>query len=207
MGQSSALKNPRMRQIALILRRLGTVTGVLLLITAGVVATVGSVEASWLCKYYAWRNHDVRYRTVLKYSTEQTRAAQRKYAPLPKEGVYAIVRLYEIEPEAAETRPCRNLVINKRLFLQRKDDPEFVLRERSEFYAEDGTLIISNTQDLTEQLLRSGYYIAADALPIPEDAPPGNYRLVTKLLLSKKGRTMVFQLASTETQYRILALD
>ncbi len=191
----------------LALRRFGTVTHALILITAGLVASAGSVEASWLCKYYAWRNDDVRYRTTLKYSTERTRGAQQEYAPLPEKGVYAIVRLYEIEPEAAETRPCRNLLINKRLFLQRKDDPEFVLRERSEFYAEDGTLIVSNTQDLTQQLPRTGYYVGTDALPIPADAPPGSYRLVTKLLLSKKGRTTVFLLASAEIRYRILPLD
>jgi hypothetical protein len=196
-----------MTSIALARLRLGIVTRAVVLLTAGLLATAGSVEASWLCKYYAWRNDDLRYRTVLKYSTEQTRAARKKYAPLPEKGVYAMVRLYEIEPEAPETRPCRNLLINKRLFLQRKDDPDFVLRERSEFYAEDGTLIVSNTQDLTQQLPRSGYYIAADALPIPEDAPPGNYRLVTKLLLSKKGRTTAFLLASAEIHYRILALD
>lgn len=195
-----------MTQIMLALYRLGTVTRTLILITAGIVVAL-PVEASWLCKYYTWRNDNARYRTVLEYSTEQTRMAQQHYAPLPDKGVYAIVRLYEIKPEAAEIQPCRNLMINKRLFLQRKGDPEFVLRERSEFYAEDGTLIVSNTQDLTQQLLRSGYYIAADELPIPEDAPPGSYRLVTKLLLSKKGQTAVFLLASAEIRYRILPLD
>jgi hypothetical protein len=196
-----------MTQIVYILCRLSTAILAVILITAGLAVTTVPVEASWLCKYYAWRNDDVRYRTTLRYSTEQTRTAQKKYPPLPDKGVYAIVRLYEIEPEATETRPCRNLLINKRLFLQRKADPDFVLRERSEFYAEDGTLIVSNTQDLTQQLLRTGYYIAADALPIPEDAPPGGYRLVTKLLLSRKGRTTVFLLASAEIHYRVLAFD
>jgi adenylate kinase family enzyme len=195
-----------MMQIMLTLCRLVTVTRTLMLITAGIVVAL-PVEASWLCKYYTWRNDNVRYRTVLEYSTKQTRLAQQQYAPLPDKGAYAIVRLYEIQPEATEIQPCRNLMINKRLFLQRKDDPEFVLRERSEFYAEDGTLIVSNTQDLTQQLLHSGYYTAADELPIPEDAPPGSYRLVTKLLLSKKGRAKVFLLASAEARYRILPLD
>lgn len=184
-----------------------TVTRALIVITVYFALGAGTVEASLLCKFYAWRNDDVRYRTNFKYSEEQTRVAQQKYTSLPDKGVYAIVRLYELAPEAGETRPCRNLSINKRLFLQRKDDPEFVLRERSEFYAEDGTLIASNTQDLTEQLRRSGYYVASDALPIPEDAPPGSYRLVTKLLLSKKGRRAVFLLASTEIRYQILPLD
>ncbi len=194
-----------MTQIILTRRRLGVLTSTLILIAASIVVAL-PVEASWLCKYYAWRN-DARYRTLLEYSTEQTRVAQQHYAPLPDKGVYAVVRLYEIEPETAEIQPCRNLTINKRLFLQRKDDPEFVLREHSEFYAEDGTLIVSNTQDLTQQLLHSGYYIAADELPIPEDAPPGRYRLVTKLVLSKKGQTAVFVLASAEVRYRILPLD
>jgi hypothetical protein len=191
-------------QITFTLCRLGHAA--LILIAAGILVALPA-EASWLCKYYAWRNEDVRYRTVLEYSAKQTRVTQQQYAPLPENGVYAIVRLYEIELETAEIQPCRNLLINKRLFLQRKDDSEFILQERSEFYAEDGSLIVSNTQDLTQQLLRSGYYIAADELPIPEDAPPGSYRLVTKLLLSKKGRARVFLLASAEVSYRILPLD
>jgi hypothetical protein len=196
-----------MTQIVFPFRDLCTLSRALILITACLGMTASTVEASLRCKLYAWRNDDVLYRTSLAYSQEQTRVAQEKYPPLPEKGVYAVVRLYKIEPEAAETRPCRNLLINKRLFLQRKDDPEFVLRERSEFYAQDGTLIVSNTQDLTQQLLRSGYYVASDALPIPEDAPPGSYRLVTKLLLSKKGRHAVFLLGSAEIRYQILPLD
>lgn len=195
-----------MKQAMLTLCRLGAITRLSIFIAASVIVA-GPVQASWLCKYYAWRNDDVRYRTTLKYSEEKTRTAQQKYAPLPTKGVYAIVPLYEIEPEEAETRPCRNFLINKRLFLQRQDDPDFVLRERSEFYAEDGTLIVSNTQDLTQQLLRSGYYVGSDTLPIPADAPAGSYRLVTKLLLSKKGRKTVFLLGSKEIRYRILPLD
>lgn len=194
----------RAAQITFTLCRLGTTA--LILIAAGMLLALPA-EASWLCKYYAWRNENIRYRTVLEYSEKQTRTTQQQYAPLPDKGVYAMVRLYEVEPETAEIQPCRSLLINKRLFLQRKDDPEFVLQEHSEFYAEDGSLIVSNTQDLTQQLLHSGYYIAADELPIPEDAPPGSYRLVTKLLLSKKGRTTVFLLASAEVRYRILPLD
>ncbi len=166
-----------------------------------------SADASLLCKLYKWRNQEVRYHTSYQYDEEETRTAQGKYKPLPAKGVYAIARLYAIEPDTREARPCSNLTIRKRLFLQRRDDPDFVLSEISEFYAEDGTLITTNRQAVTEQIQRTGFYRAHDPLPIPEDAPPGRYELVTKLVLTKKGRKTAFLLASTKTAYRILPLD
>lgn len=121
--------------------------------------------------------------------------------------MYAVTRLYEIAPAIPEIKPCRELSIVKRVFLLRRHDPDFVFKEINEFYAADGTLIVTNTQGLTNQLQNSGYYIASDPLPIPQDAPPGRYRLVSKLVLAKKGRKVSFLLASAKTEYEILALD
>lgn len=166
-----------------------------------------SADASLMCKFYGWRNQGLRYHTNYHYNDNETRTARKKYKPLPSNGVYAIARLYAIEPNMAETRPCSNLTIKKRLFLQKKDDPDFVLSEISEFYAEDGTLITTNHQAITEQIQRTGFYMAHDRLPIPEDTPPGRYQLVTKLVLTKKGRKRAFLLGSTKTEYRILPLD
>lgn len=166
-----------------------------------------SADASLLCKLYRWRNQELRYHTSYQYDEDETRTAREKYKPLPAKGVYAIARLYAIEPDMAEARPCSNLTIKKRLFLQRRDDSDFVLSEISEFYAEDGTLITTNSQVITEQIQRTGYYMAHDPLPIPEEAPPGRYQLVIKIVLTKKGRKTAFLLASTKTEYRILPLD
>ncbi|MFQ5935873.1 MAG: hypothetical protein ACE5LB_05665 [Acidiferrobacterales bacterium] len=184
-----------------------TAATLLALATFGLLASAGTVDASLSCKIYAWRSTALHYRTTYEYSNEQTTAVQKQYKPLPKKGVYAVVRVYEIETVARETKPCRNLAVKKRLYLQRRDNPEFVLREINEFYAEDGTLITTNTQLLTEQLQRSGYYVASDPLPIPEDAPPGRYLLVSKLVLTKKGRSAAFLLAEAKTEYEILPLD
>jgi hypothetical protein len=166
-----------------------------------------NVDASLRCKLYNWRNQEVRYQTSYRYDEAETRTARQKYKPLPAKGVYAIAKLYVIEPDSAETRPCSNLTIKKKLFLQRRDDPDFVLSEISEFYAEDGTLITTNRQAITDQIQHSGYYMAHDPLPIPEDVPPGRYQLLTKLVLTKKGRKRVFLLGSTKTEYRILPFD
>ncbi|GMQ90255.1 MAG: hypothetical protein BMS9Abin10_0610 [Gammaproteobacteria bacterium] len=164
-------------------------------------------EASLQCKLYQWRNEKAHYETTYRYSAEQTKAARETYAPLPKKGVYAIVRLYEIAPEATTTKPCKNLALTKRLFLQRIDDPTFVFREVIKFYADDGTLVATNIQDISEQLSRTGYYMAANPLPIPEDAPPGRYQLVSELVLTKKGRSRTFLLATARTEYEILPPD
>ncbi|MFQ5754536.1 MAG: hypothetical protein ACE5H7_00420 [Acidiferrobacterales bacterium] len=164
-------------------------------------------EASLQCKLYQWRNEKAHYETTYRYSTEQTKAARQTYAPLPKKGVYAIARLYQIAPEAATTRPCNNLAVTKRLFLQRKDDADFVFQEIIKFYADDGTLVATNIQDLSKQLPRTGYYLAANPLPIPEDAPPGRYKMVSELVLTKKGQRRSFLLASAQIEYEILPLD
>lgn len=182
-------------------------SGHLLLLLSLWLLPLSSADASLLCKFYSWRNQEVRYQTTYQYAEDDTRAAQQRYKPLPAKGVYAIARLYAIEPDAPEARPCSNLAIKKKLFLQRQDDPDLVLREISEFYAEDGTLITTHNQVVTEQIQRTGYYVAHNPLPIPEDTPPGRYQLVTKLVLSKKGRKTPFLLASKKTEYRILPLD
>ncbi len=164
-------------------------------------------EASLQCKLYQWRSEKAHYETTYRYSAEQTKAARETYAPLPKKGIFAIARLYEIAPEAATTKPCKNLAVTKRLFLQRKNDPDFVFREIIKFYADNGTLVATNIQDLSEQLPRTGYYLAADLLPIPENAPPGRYKMVSELVLTKKGRRQAFLLASAQIEYEILPLD
>ncbi len=180
----------------------------LVVLTAfALLAHGGFAEASLQCKLYQWRNEKAHYETTYRYSAEQTKAARETYAPLPEKGVYAIVRLYEIAPEATTTKPCKNLAVTKRLFLQRIDDPTFVFREVIKFYADDGTLVATNIQNISEQLSRTGYYMAANPLPIPEDAPPGRYQLVSELVLTKKGRKRAFLLATARTEYEILPPD
>ena len=62
-----------------------------------------------------------------------------------------------------------------------------MLNEMREFYAEDGTLIATSTQDISEQVKKSGAYIATTPLPIPKSAPPGKYKIVNKLLFERRG--------------------
>ncbi len=179
---------------------------VLAFVTAGLLVAGAPARASFQCTLYKWRTHDARYSTTYRYAADETRAASTTYKPMPKKGVYARVPLYEIASEPGSIAPCKNLAIRKRLFLQRKDDADYVFLEINEFYADDGTLIVTNIQNLTGQLRQTGYYVAADPLSIPEDAPPGQYQLVSKLLLLKKGRKASFLLASATARYEILPL-
>jgi hypothetical protein len=85
------------------------------------------------------------------------------------------------------TKPCTSLTLYKDVVIQRSDDADVNLSEVREFYAEDGTLITSSTQDLSDQIKRSGTYVATTPLPVPKSAPPGKYKIVSKLLYERRG--------------------
>lgn len=180
---------------------------ILVLVAFGQLIHSVPAHASLWCKLYAWRIHNNHYQTTYQHSRDQTNAASKEHEPLPKKGVSAVAHLYEVAPERGTIQPCHSLSIRKRLFLLRRNDLDLVFQEVNEFYADDGTLIVTNTQDLTHQLQRSGYYVASDPLPIPQDAPPGRYQLVSKLVLKKKGREAIFLLASETAVYEILPLE
>ena len=121
--------------------------------------------------------------------------------------VYARATHYKMAAATPVAETCGDLVINKQLNLQRRDDPDFVFSEINQYYAADGELIATKVQDITDQLPQSGYYQAADELPIPQAAPPGKYRLVSKLLLTHKSTNKKFLLARTGAWIRISGGD
>ncbi|MDH4134546.1 MAG: hypothetical protein OEV31_07125, partial [Gammaproteobacteria bacterium] len=65
---------------------------------------------------------------------------------------------------------------------------DIILTEIREFYAEDGSMITTSSQDITDQVKHSGNYVATTPLPIPKAAPPGKYRIVSKLVFDRRGK-------------------
>jgi len=102
------------------------------------------------------------------------------------------------------TKPCTTITLHKDVMLLRSNDKGVVFNETREFYAEDGTLITSTTQNISEQVPRSGVYIATTPLPIPRNAPPGKYKIVSKLQAERRGDRRPSQVAQTQGFFYII---
>ncbi len=102
-------------------------------------------------------------------------------------GSTVLVSTYKLTFRPGFTKPCTTITLHKDVVIQRSDDAQVVLNEIREFYAEDGTLIASAIQDVSAQVKKSGAYIAITPLPIPKSAPPGKYKIVSKLLFERRG--------------------
>ena len=102
-------------------------------------------------------------------------------------GSVAQVSTYKLTFRPGFTKPCTTVAIHKDVVIQRSDEAQVVLNEVREFYAEDGTLIATANQDVSEQVGKSGSYRATTPLPIPKSAPPGKYKIVSKLFFERRG--------------------
>lgn len=102
-------------------------------------------------------------------------------------GSNAQVSTYKLTFRPSFTKPCTSISLRKDVVIQRSDDAQVVLNEIREFYAEDGTLIATATQDVSAQIKKSGAYLAVTPLPIPKSAPPGKYKIVSKLMFERHG--------------------
>lgn len=102
-------------------------------------------------------------------------------------GSVPLVSTYRLTIKPGFTKPCSAAVLHKDVVIQRGPGDDLTLNEIREFYAEDGTLITSNAQDVTAQIKQSGNYVATTPLPIPKKAPPGKYRIVSRLMYERHG--------------------
>ncbi len=125
------------------------------------------------------------------------------FGPLPR-GVLAEATLYRIGVNSDRIHPCEYLKIHKELYLRRGDHANLQLKETREFYAQDGTMIASHTEDLSDQLRAGGSYTATTLLPIPRSAPAGNYLIVSKLAFHRPGERRSVPLARAEVTFTIL---
>ena len=143
-------------------------------------------------------------KSVTTYALTQPKGGEAALRALPA-GSIAQVPTYKLTFKPGFTKPCSTLTLHKAVLIQRSDEATVVLNEIREFYTEDGTLITTSTQDISEQVRKSGVYSATTPLPIPKTAPPGKYKIVNKLLFERRGdRRAPVQIARAEEFFYII---
>ncbi len=146
-------------------------------------------------------------RPVTTYTSTASKTGENVPRALPA-GSIALAPTYKLTFKPGFTKPCTTLTLHKDVVIQRSDETNVMLNEIREFYAEDGTLIATSTQDISEQVKRSGAYIATTPLPIPKSAPPGKYKIVNKLLFERRGdRRAPVLIARAEGFFYIIPLQ
>lgn len=154
------------------------------------------------CARFDQMRRATQYDTVYKLSDEDTRTAVRSFKPLAK-GENITAQWYSLRTHAGDVRPCEHLFLFKELYLHRADGAG-VVQETREFYTADGRLIATKKEELNRQLRTSGYYVASVPLPIPEVAPEGSYRIVSKLWLKGKDGKRDTMLAEAVARFRVV---
>ena len=152
------------------------------------------------------------YACTLQESRAQSTdlATQYRYTAAPEgngqlpRGTSARATHYTVSLNVVRIEPCTTLSIIKEVGLLRASDGDIIIKETREFYAEDGTLITSLTEDLTSQLSRSGVYTAVTPLPIPRSAPAGRYRIVSRLSMERGRGGRVHLLSAAEASFSII---
>lgn len=152
------------------------------------------------CEQFEQARRSLRYDTVYRYSPIDTQSAAKSFAPARRSEPVA-ARWYTLRTNRPQIRACDHLFLTKDLYLLRSDTASLTLHEQREFYTADGRLIATKREDVTNQLKSSGFYSASVALPIPKEAPPGAYRIVTRLIAKfvEGDRT----LATTSAEFRV----
>jgi len=140
---------------------------------------------------------------VTTYQTVKPKPGQAAPRTLPA-GSLPQVPTYTLSFKPGFTKPCTTITLNKDVVILKSDDNDVSLSEIREFYAEDGTLITSATQNINDQVKRSGIYLATTPLPIPRNAPPGKYKIVSKLQAERRGDRRPIPVARAEGFFYII---
>lgn len=156
------------------------------------------------CAQFEESRQETDYTTRYRFLETESETAARNFKPLPK-SANAVVRQYKMRVDPSAIKSCNHLTIHKDIYLQRKMDRNLVLKEVREFYTSDGILIATKTESIADQLRTSGFYSGNALLPIPEKAPTGKYRLVSKLVLKKKNSSRATLLAKTSVNFQVIA--
>jgi len=151
------------------------------------------------CSRYESRAKSSRYNTLYKPASKKP--ADVKAAP---KGVLAQVPVYKMAFDGDKIKPCSDLSIHKEIVLRRSDRPDLIFKETREFYAQDGTLIATNAEDISEQLTTSDTYQTVTPLPVPRSAPPGKYRIVSRLTVETKAGKNLLPLAKVEGVFYVV---
>jgi hypothetical protein len=156
------------------------------------------------CEQFEANRKDTDYSTQYQFSESDSETAAKNFKPLPR-GANAVVRLYRIHLDPPKVRPCRHLTIRKEIYLQQSTRLNRTLEEVREIYTSDGALIATKTESVGDRLRTSGYYTGETSLPIPENAPLGKYRIVSKLVLKTKKKSQAIVLAKTSASFQVLS--
>jgi hypothetical protein len=155
------------------------------------------------CADFAEQRKTLRYGTSYRLAVAESASAAQNFKPLPA-GEAARARHYTLRFDRDDVAACNHLMIRKELYLQRTTKSGLRFQETREFYSGDGTLIAVKNEALETQLPATGYYLASVPLPIPPNAPTGNYRVVSKLLLQgSDGKALL--LATTSASFQVTA--
>jgi hypothetical protein len=153
------------------------------------------------CAQFEEASRDADYATHYRLLEPETKTLARQLPPLSR-GAVAAVRVYEMRVEPYTTKSCNHLKLHKEVHIQRRAG-KWRLEEVREFYTFGGTLIATRTESVSGQLTRSGFYAGSTLLPIPEKAPPGRYRIVSKLVFKNNDGTTV--LAKTSASFQVVS--
>lgn len=170
----------------------------LYLALAAAVALAGCATVDpGVCARFDTARASTSYDTSYRYSIEDTRNAERSFRRAAGSSPVT-VRWYTLRLSAHEVGRCEHLYLYKDVFLERRSG-QIMIEEQREFYTAEGKLVATKKEDLTAQLERRGYYVASVPLPIPEAAPAGRYRIVTRLVWKRPaGKDKVLATASAE---------
>lgn len=158
------------------------------------------------CAQFEESRKDRDYSTQYQVSEADSEAASRNYKKLPR-GKTVIVRLYKMRVDPPSIKPCHHLTIHKEIYLQRDIRTRPTLEEVRDFYTDNGKLIASKTESISDQFRTSGYYAGETPLPIPENAPPGKYRIVSKLVMRATGKSPAIVLARTTASFEVVSRE
>lgn len=172
------------------------------MLAASVLLSGCATEPLNSCEQFDQARSHMRYDTVYRYSAADTRSASKSFAPV-RRSEPVTVRWYTLRLNRSQIRTCDHLYLTKDLYIRRSNAASIALYEQREFYAAEGQLIATKREDVTAQLETSGFYSAAVPLPIPREAPPGAYRVVTRLLL-KTSNAAERTIASASADFRVL---
>ena len=153
------------------------------------------------CEDFKQVSKDTDYDTHYQFAEYETEGVHQFYDSLPKPEL-AAARLYRISLSDERTSVCTNIHIRKDLYLERGSS-KAVLEQVREFYTEGGRLIATKRENVTAQLGRSGYFSATVPLPIPKAAPPGRYRIVSKLVVRAKPGAREYVLAQAAATFEV----
>ena len=156
------------------------------------------------CEQFEANRKNTDYSTQYQFSESDSETAAKNFKPLPR-GANAVVRLYRIQLDPPKVKPCRHLTIRKEIYLLQNARLKRTLEEVREIFTSDGALIATKTESIGDRLRTSGYYTGETLLPVPENAPLGKYRIVSKLVLKTNKKSKAIVLAKTSVSFQVLS--